>query len=79
MSLRLTTVHENARCALEFGSLLPLFAGRLAGGATVSKWREQARSQKAAASCRTPKRLRRSHFHGSSIFHSFGYMRMGWQ
>jgi hypothetical protein len=57
--------HENACAvgALECGSLLPLFAGRLAGRGTevVRKWREQARSRKAAASCRTPKRF--AHFH----------------
>jgi hypothetical protein len=31
VSLRLTTLHENARSALECGSLLPLSQGQLAG------------------------------------------------
>jgi hypothetical protein len=60
---------ENARSALECGSLLPLFPGRLAGGLVIpcvseEDGREQARDVKAAVSlplseekgCRAPKR-----------------------
>src|SRR5215472_13826492 len=64
MSLRLTTVHENARSAVECGSLLPLSLRP-----ACWPWKgipclgergvERARGTKAAASCRTPKRLRR--------------------
>jgi hypothetical protein len=51
---------------LECGSLLPLSASELARAisALAPSHGRQAGLQKAAASCRTPKRLRRTHFHG---------------
>ena len=56
-------MHENARSAVECGSLL-FRSGQLAGRGRVCRAfgerdREQARGIKAAASCRTPQRLRR--------------------
>jgi cytochrome c oxidase cbb3-type subunit 3 len=60
------TAHENARSALECGNLLPL-SNRPAcwpGTTPGSDGREQARGIKAAASCRTPRRLWRLLFAG---------------
>ena len=54
--------------------MLPLSASELARAfsALPPPHDRQAGLQKAAASCRTPKRLRRTHFHGSGWIHLLG-------
>jgi|SRR5215472_11220690 len=64
MSLRLTTVHEMREALWGAVACYRFRSGQLAGRGRVyrafaERGRERARGTKAAASCRTPQRLRR--------------------
>jgi hypothetical protein len=74
MILRLTTVHGDARSALECGGLTPPCsfeihtAQRAKQGRSASQEPSMNLGRKAASSRRTPRYLRHSHFRGSEGF-----------
>ena len=83
MILRLTTLHENARSALECGGLTPPCSfeihtdQRAKQGRSASQEPGMNLGRKAASSRRTPRCLRHSHFHGSEESRPEHFQRRG--